>query len=183
MLTVIMECRDQEPELAQTLAGLVCGAVEGLVSDVVVLDHGSSDGTARVAEAAGCRYHLTWNMADIVQAARGDWLLLLEPGARVLPGWIEEVAEYVAFNKVPARFSTSRGHRRSFFRRFVRRAPPLEQGLLLPKRQALSLARADTDLAGFARGQKPRKLMSQVIPSWVAREGRMHSLEAGQAHA
>ena len=40
MLTVLMECHDQESELAQTLSVLVAGAVEGLVSDVAVLDHG-----------------------------------------------------------------------------------------------------------------------------------------------
>ncbi|HLP66611.1 MAG TPA: glycosyl transferase, partial [Rhizobium sp.] len=76
MLTVIMECRDQEPELAQTLAVLVAGAIDGLVSDVVVLDHGSSDGTARLAEAAGCRFYRQWNMADILNSARGEWVLL-----------------------------------------------------------------------------------------------------------
>ena len=51
MLTVLLECRDQEPELAQTLSVLVAGAVEGLVSDVVVLDHGSRDGSSKVADA------------------------------------------------------------------------------------------------------------------------------------
>ncbi len=46
MLTIIMECRDDEAELAQTLSALVSGAVEGIVRDVIVLDHGSST-TAR----------------------------------------------------------------------------------------------------------------------------------------
>ena len=40
MLTIIMESRDSEAELAQTLSALVSGAVEGLVRDVIVLDHG-----------------------------------------------------------------------------------------------------------------------------------------------
>ena len=31
MLTIIMECRDNEAELAQTLSALVSGAVEGIV--------------------------------------------------------------------------------------------------------------------------------------------------------
>ena len=73
MLTVIMECRDQETELAQTLSVLVAGAVEGLVSDVVVLDHGSTDGSSDVADAAGCRFYLHWDLAEIVRAARGEW--------------------------------------------------------------------------------------------------------------
>ncbi len=82
MLTVVLECQDQESELAQTLSVLVAGAVEGLVSDVVVLDHGSRDGTSRVADAAYCRFHSQWDIKDIVRSARGEWLLFVEPGAR-----------------------------------------------------------------------------------------------------
>lgn len=59
MLTVIMETKDNEAELAQTLSALVAGAVEGLVSDVIILDHGSTDGSPRVADAAGCRFCLS----------------------------------------------------------------------------------------------------------------------------
>ena len=56
MLTIITETRDNEAELAQTLSALVAGAVEGLVSDVIVLDHASQDGSSRVADAAGARF-------------------------------------------------------------------------------------------------------------------------------
>ena len=89
MLTVIMECHDQEPELAQTLSVLVAGAVEGLVSDVIVLDHGSQDGSSMVADAAGCRFYPQWDMKDVLAKARGEWLLLVEPGARLGHGWID----------------------------------------------------------------------------------------------
>lgn len=110
MLTVLLECRDQEPELAQTLSVLVAGAVEGLVSDVVVLDHGSRDGSSKVADAAGCRFHQHWDIKDVLHVpARGEWLLFIEPGARPGGGWIDEIAEYVALNKLPARFTASRG--------------------------------------------------------------------------
>ncbi len=54
--------RDHEAELAHTLSFLVAGAVEGLVGDVVVLDHGSSDGTSSVADAAGCRFYGAWDI-------------------------------------------------------------------------------------------------------------------------
>ncbi|MCL6706113.1 hypothetical protein M8R20_03770 [Pseudomonas sp. R2.Fl] len=174
MLTVMMECQDQEPELAQTLAGLVSGAVEGLVSDVVVLDRGSKDGTLRVAEAAGCRFYMHWDMRDIVRSARGEWLLLVEPGARLQHGWIDELSEYIAFNKGPACFSPARAHRRPFYLRIARRLlPPLETGFLLPKRQALALAKSDMDLVGLTRGLKANQLSSEMIPSWVARNNRV----------
>ena len=172
MLTVIIECQDHEPELAQTLAALVAGAVEGLVSDVVVLDHGSSDGTSKVADAAGCRFYSQWDIKDILRAARGEWLLLVEPGARPQAGWIDEVAEYVSLNKGPARFTASRGYRRPFLKRIGRRSPPLELGLLLSKHQAIAIAKSGMQLAEFAKGQKGRRLSSELIPSWVARAAR-----------
>lgn len=172
MLTVIMECRDQEAELAQTLSALVAGAVEGLVSDVVVLDHGSKDGSSDVADAAGCRFHLNWDLAEIVRAARGEWLLLLEPGARPQSGWVEEIAEYMALNRMPARFSPSVSYRLPLLRRFFRTVPPLEAGVLISKSQVLAAARPGLSLAELAKGQKTRRLASELIPSWVARSMR-----------
>lgn len=172
MLTVIMECHNQEPELAQTLSVLVAGAVEGLVSDVIVLDHGSKDGSSVVADAAGCRFYQQWDMKNLLSTARGEWLLLIEPGARLGQGWVDEVAEYVALNKTPARFSESRLYRLPFYRRLTRSRPPLENGLLIPKRQAQGLAGEGRELLQLARGHKPRRLVCEIIPSWVAREAR-----------
>ncbi|MHA7969969.1 glycosyl transferase [Rhizobium sp. CAU 1783] len=171
MLTVILECRDQEAELAQTLSVLVAGAVEGLVSDVVVLDHGSRDGSSRVADAAGCRFHVQWDLKDVLRSVRGEWVLLVEAGARPLHGWIDEIGEYVALNKTPARFSPSRHHRRPFYQRIVRRLPPLECGLLLPKRQAIALAKSGMALGQLAAGQKSARLASEILPAWVSRRG------------
>ncbi len=168
MLTVLMECRDQEAELAQTLSLLVSAAVEGLVSDVIVLDHGSRDGSSRVADAAGCRFHNHWDIKDILRSARGDWLLLVEPGARPQVGWIDEVLEYVALQKNAARFSPARSHRRPFFQRLGRTMPPLEQGLLLPKKTAISAAKSGMGLEALAKGQKAVKLTSELVPAWVA---------------
>jgi hypothetical protein len=172
MLTVVLECQDQEPELAQTLSVLVAGAVEGLVSDVVVLDHGSRDGTLRVADAAGCRFHSQWDITDVVRSARGEWLLFVEPGARPQAGWIDEISEYVALNRQPARFTASRGYRRPFFQRLGRAVPPLELGFLMPKAQAVATAKSGMRLGEFAKGQKPRQLSSEMIPAWVARAAR-----------
>lgn len=172
MLTVIMECRDQEAELAQTLSGLVSAAVEGLVSDVVVLDHGSRDGSSRVADAAGCRFYGHWDIKDILRSVRGEWLLLVEPGARPQAGWIEEVMEYIALGRQPARFSPARNYRLPFFRRIGRKAPPLEYGFLLAKAQAIALARSGMDLTTLVKGQKAARLTSEMIPAWVAKAAR-----------
>jgi hypothetical protein len=172
MLTVLLECRDNEPELAHTLAVLVSGAVDGLVSDVIVLDHGSRDGSARVADAAGCKFLHQWDLHEALRSARGEWIMLLEPGARPQSGWIEEILEYASLAKVPARFSPSRRFRRSFFKRLTKRAGALELGFLMPKRQAAALARPGMDLCALAKASSVRKLRSELIPAWVIRERR-----------
>ena len=84
MVTVLMECRDQEQPLARSLAALVPGAVEGLIREVLVLDRGSTDGSARVAEAAGCSFLKDTDVGAALARARSDWIFLLEPGARPL---------------------------------------------------------------------------------------------------
>lgn len=171
MLTVLMECRDNEPELAHTLAVLVAGAVDGLVSDVIVLDHGSRDGSARVADAAGCRFVDKWELNEVLRMARGEWIMLLEPGARPEAGWIEEVLEHASLFKTPARFTPSRRFRRPFFQRWKRSAA-LELGFLMPKHEAAALAKPGMDLSALAMGSSVRKLRSELIPAWVGREGR-----------
>jgi hypothetical protein len=101
----------------------------GLVSDVIVLDHASQDGSSRVADAAGARFCTSWDMTDIVRSARGDWLLLLEAGARPAGRWIDDVAEYMSLNKMPARFSPSRQYRRPFLQRIVNTARAAGAGI------------------------------------------------------
>ncbi|MCM2291298.1 glycosyl transferase [Allorhizobium sp. BGMRC 0089] len=173
MLTVLVECCDQEGELAQTLAVLVAGAVKGIISDVVVLDKGSRDGTSSLADAAGCRFHLNGQLNEIIASVRGEWLLLVEPGARPVSGWIEEIADYVAMNTRPARFAPSRFYRRPILSRLMRRGPPLEHGFLMQKQQALQIAKADMALADLTRGLKGERLMSEIVPAWAARSTRL----------
>lgn len=168
MLTVLMETRDQEAELAQTLSLLVSAAVEGLVSDVIVLDHGSRDGCARVADAAGCRFHVHWDIKDILRSARGEWVFLIEAGARPQSGWIDEVMEHLAVSREAARFSPARNYRRPLFKRIAGAARPLEYGLLMPKRNAVAVAKSGMDLKALAKGQKTSRLTSEMIPALVS---------------
>ena len=92
MLSVLIETHNDEEALARTLASLVGGAVEGVVREVIVCDHGSTDQTHYVAEHAGCHFLRSGGVAAAVAQAKGDWLLLLEPGARLADGWIDDVA-------------------------------------------------------------------------------------------
>ncbi|WP_027487211.1 glycosyl transferase [Allorhizobium undicola] len=172
MLTVIFECHNQEYELAQSLTSLVAGAVEGLVSDVVILDHGSDDGTMQLADAAGCRFYQEWTLADVLGSARGQWLLLIEPGARPGRGWMEDLAEYMATGSQPARFAPSRLHRLPLWRRLFARKSPLERGLLLPRAKAVGLAGQGASLQSLAKGLKTRGLASELAPAWAAKAAR-----------
>ncbi|WP_176084920.1 glycosyltransferase [Martelella sp. HB161492] len=173
MLTVIIECKNQEPALAHTLSSLVTGAVEGLVSDVIVLDHGSTDGTEIVAEAAGCRFHRDWDLKAVITSARGDWVMLVEPGARPLTGWVETVTEHMALEDRPARFTHSSRYRRSWLTALFRRKCPLETGLLMPKKVALQKAE-DCGSSPFALAGRmsARRLSCEIIPAWVVERAR-----------
>ena len=172
MLTVIMESRNHEAELAHTLSALVAGAVEGLISDVIILDYASQDGSERVAEAAGCRFHESWDVAEVIQSARGDWVLLMEPGSRPQSGWIEDILEYVALNKGAAQFAPSRHYRPPFVRRLFHRGPPLEYGLLLTKQDALASAKSGVALSDFPKSRRPRRLSAELIPAAVLKASR-----------
>ncbi|MCK9553901.1 MAG: glycosyl transferase family 2 [Aquamicrobium sp.] len=164
MLSVIIETCNDEEALARTLASLVSGAVEGLVRDVVVCDLGSGDATRQVAEHAGCVW-TTGGIADAVTTAKGDWLLLLEPGARLLGDWTEAVAVHAARSGAAARFSRDRSSRAPFLARILSRPGPLAQGLLLPRRQAVVLARHADSAAALARGLSMKTLRAAILPA------------------
>ena len=126
MLTVLIETKNSEEGLARTLASLVSGAIEGVVRDVIVCDQGSTDQTQRVAEHAGCHW-VTDGLATAVRQAKGEWLLVLEPGARLAEGWIEPVLMHIERQTVAARFSRAKAARAPFLARIFSRRPALAQ--------------------------------------------------------
>lgn len=167
MISVLIECKDQENALAVSLAALVPGAVEGLIAEVVILDRGSRDGTARLADAAGCKFIEDGDLVDVVRAARGEWLLLIEPGARPLQGWIEQLGQHLALGGPPARMRPSRDYRLPFFARWRRPLSALEHGVVLPKRQAIANARSGQSLESLGRGLAMKKLRCEIVPAAV----------------
>ncbi|OCW55572.1 glycosyl transferase [Hoeflea olei] len=167
MISVLIECKDQESALAVTLAALVRGAVEGLVAEVVILDRGSRDGTAQLADAAGCLFLEDPDLREVVRAARGDWLLLVEPGARPLLGWTDHVGQHIAAGRQAARLSPSREYRLPFLARMRRRASALEHGVLMPKRQAVANAKSGQSLESLGRGLAMTRLNCEIVPAAV----------------
>lgn len=165
MLSVLIETMDDEEGLARTLASLVGAAVEGIVREVVVCDRGSTDATAAVADQAGCTFIANADIAAGISRAKGDWLLLLEPGARLEGDWTAAVLDHVAKATMPACFARARAHRAPFLSRLVGRPGPLADGLLVTRRQAAALARRGGDASALARGLALRRLRAEIAPA------------------
>jgi glycosyltransferase involved in cell wall biosynthesis len=163
MLTVLIETENDGDGLTRTLASLISGAVEGVVRDVIVCDRGSTDQTHRVAEHAGCNYIAAGGVAAGIRQAKGEWLLMLEPGARLVEGWIEPVLAHTAKMTMPARFSRARGSRTPFLSRAFSRPTALAEGLVITKRQATALSRNAQSAEAIARGLATRKLEGEIL--------------------
>jgi glycosyltransferase involved in cell wall biosynthesis len=100
MLSVLIPTLNSERQLVPTLAALVPGSAEGLVREVILADGGSTDGTAKIADAAGCEFrpgpaNEDERLKAAAVAARSDWLLVLGPGSTLQEGWTREAAKFV----------------------------------------------------------------------------------------
>ena len=100
MFSIILATLDSERALVPTLAALVPGATAGIVREVIVADGGSRDSTQQVADIAGCEFLVSAEppgarLAAAARAARGDWLMFLQPGAVPAPTWIDETIAFV----------------------------------------------------------------------------------------
>ena len=164
MLTVVIETRNDEEGLARTLASLISAAVEGVVRDVIVCDAGSTDQTHSVAEHAGCNYIAEGGVAAALREAKGEWLLMLEPGARLAEGWTESVVAHVARMTMPARFSRARASRTPFLARVFSRPTALAEGLVISKQRAAALAKSAKSAEAIARGLATKKLDGEIFP-------------------
>jgi glycosyltransferase involved in cell wall biosynthesis len=100
MLSVVIATENAERVLAPTLAALVPGATAGIVREVIVADAGSSDATAMIADAAGCRIDvmvapLGHRLRQAAAGARAPWLMFLRPGAVPDWTWVEETRRFI----------------------------------------------------------------------------------------
>jgi glycosyltransferase involved in cell wall biosynthesis len=172
MLSVLVPTHNDEDRLAQMLPDLVRHAVSGAVSDVLVLDHGSSDETGRVGEIAGCTV-IDASKADVpamLDAARGLWLLILPPGARLVGDWLAAVEAHI---NAPtgaagaARFRLARDPALSLRESlFARRGltGPFARGFLISKTQAQALSRPGMAFDALPRGVAVRTLRAGLLP-------------------
>jgi len=162
MISVLIETKDSEEGLARTLATLVGGAVEGVVREVIVCDKGSTDHTHSVADHAGCVF-LSGTAAAGIRQAKAEWLLLLEPGAWLLDGWMDAVATHIGKATIAGRFTKSRAHRSPFLARVFPGNRALSEGLLIRKSQAVSLSRSGQDAEAIGRGLATKRLDGEIV--------------------
>ena len=139
MLSVVIATQDSERALLQTLAALVAGAVAGMVREVIVADAGSHDGTAVIADVAGCRLLASAagrgaRLKAAADAACAPWLLFLEPGAVPDPSWIDETRRFIGDTELARRTQAA------MFRAAATRLRPLPTQALAWLRAALGTA-------------------------------------------
>ena len=171
MLSLVIPTNNDEDRLAHMLPALVPHAVSGAVSEVAVYDDNSQDQTLRVAEIAGCAVSNAQEtpVPAFVDNLRGHWLLLLEPGARLAPGWFDAVEEHavrVGGGSGAARFRLARDPAHPWWAWALPQAGskrPFLRGFLISKRQASALARPGMALADLPRGVAVRTLRAAII--------------------
>lgn len=100
MISVVIATHESERLLVPTLAALVPGAMTGLVSEVVVIDAGSTDDTEQVADIAGCRFirsdaALGARLKQAASSTRTPWLMFLRPGCVPEPGWMAAAERFM----------------------------------------------------------------------------------------
>jgi dolichol-phosphate mannosyltransferase len=93
-VSAVVPARDEEHRLGRCLEGLLA---DGDLLEVIVVDDGSTDGTAALARAAGARVLAgaplplgwtgkAWALQQGIEAAYGEWVLHVDADARPRPG-------------------------------------------------------------------------------------------------
>lgn len=100
MLSVVIPTHNSERRLVPVLSALVQGVTAGVLRDVTLVDNGSTDGTATIADGAGCAFlpsvgDLGVRLRQGAAAARGRWLMFLTDQSFLEEGWAREVAHFI----------------------------------------------------------------------------------------
>lgn len=98
-LTAIIITKNEATDLPECLESL------NLVSEIVVVDSGSSDGTIQIAESAGARIVVTddWpgfgaQKQRALALARSEWVLSIDADERVTPAISDAIKKVIASN-------------------------------------------------------------------------------------
>ncbi|MFM7652766.1 MAG: TIGR04283 family arsenosugar biosynthesis glycosyltransferase [Vulcanococcus sp.] len=105
-LAVVIPALQEARRLPLLLADLAA-APPGLIAECLVVDGGSSDGTAALAHLAGATTVISppgrgLQLRIGVAASRAPWLLLLHADARLSPGWGQAVQRAIHHSEAAA---------------------------------------------------------------------------------
>lgn len=96
MLSVIIPTLNAEKSLAKAMLPLVSAAVRGVVTEVIVVDGGSTDATLEIVDLAGAKLVTAApgrgsQLAAGAREAKSDWLLFLHADTILDAGWDDEI--------------------------------------------------------------------------------------------
>ncbi|MBX9701499.1 MAG: TIGR04283 family arsenosugar biosynthesis glycosyltransferase [Acetobacteraceae bacterium] len=169
MLTIIVPTLNA----ARTLPATLAACAEARALEHIVVDGGSQDGTAALAERLGARVVRAprgrgVQLAAGAEAARGSWLLFLHADSRPAPGWAAAARAAMDDPARAAHFTFALDDPSPQARRLERRVAWRCRRLALPYGdQGLLIARALYMAVG---GYRPLPLMEDV--DLVRRLGR-----------
>lgn len=166
---------------AATTLPAVIAALDDAADEVIVADGGSRDGTVAMARALGARVVMAGGgrgarLEQGCAAATGDWLLLLDPGTRLAPGWVAAASRVMGGTPDCAayfRFALEAGEPQA--RRLERVVAWRSAKLGLPSaEQGLLISRALFDSVG---GVRPAMAMAELDLAWRLGARRLAGLQ------
>jgi rSAM/selenodomain-associated transferase 2 len=194
MISVIIPTLNAEAGLAATLTALVPATVEGIVREAIVVDGGSTDRTASIADQAGAQFITRtggrgYQLLAGAHRARFPWLLFLHADTVLEAGWEREAEALMSAVDTGRRLPTAAAFRFALddigagpraLEQMVRmrcalfRLPYGDQGLLMPKSlyteiggfSALPLME-DVDMARRLKRRRVALLRSRAVTSPV----------------
>jgi glycosyltransferase involved in cell wall biosynthesis len=100
VISVVIPTLNDEAVLGRVLQPLVPAAVAGLVREVIIADGGSTDATLEIGDDAGCTILSGAGTAEAriraaAGAAKGPWVMIVQPHAQLLPGWEAPAREHI----------------------------------------------------------------------------------------
>ena len=99
MISVVIPTHNAAATLPAAFRSLLNATIDGVVSEVILADRGSTDATLKIAEAAGATVIQAGRGQQLLagaQAARKPWLLFLKASSSMEAGWEEEAWAFIA---------------------------------------------------------------------------------------